>query len=65
MIARSAGVQGISMMVMFPLTFLSNAFVPAQTLPGGLETFVTINPVSAPHHGHPIWPTTAGHRRIG
>ncbi len=45
--ARSAqAVQGISMMVMFPLTFLSNAFVPAETLPGWLEAFVRINPVS-------------------
>jgi ABC-2 type transport system permease protein len=46
-IARSAqAVQGISMMVMFPLTFLSNAFVPTQTMPGWLQTFVEINPVS-------------------
>ncbi|GAA3207653.1 ABC transporter permease [Actinocorallia longicatena] len=45
--ARSAqSVQGISMMIMFPLTFLSNAFVPAETLPGWLQTFVKINPVS-------------------
>jgi len=46
-VARSAqAVQGISMMVMFPLTFLSNAFVPADTLPSWLQTFVKINPVS-------------------
>lgn len=46
-IARSAqSVQGISMMIMFPLTFLSNAFVPTETMPGWLETFVTVNPVS-------------------
>jgi ABC-2 type transport system permease protein len=42
--ARS--VQAISMMIMFPLTFLSNAFVPADTLPSGLEAFVNVNPVS-------------------
>jgi len=46
-VARSAqAVQGISMMIMFPLTFLSNAFVPADTLPSWLQTFVRINPVS-------------------
>ena len=46
-IARSAqAVQGISMMFMFPLTFSSNAFVPTQTMPGWLQTFVKINPVS-------------------
>src|SRR3954464_7463143 len=46
-IARSArSVQGISMMILFPLTFLSNAFVPIDTLPPALQTFVKINPVS-------------------
>lgn len=46
-LARSArAVQGYSMMVLFPLTFLSNAFVPVGTLPGALRTFVKINPVS-------------------
>ncbi len=46
-IAKSArSVQGISMMILFPLTFLSNAFVPAKTLPGWLEAFTKVNPVS-------------------
>jgi ABC-2 type transport system permease protein len=46
-IARSArSVQGFSIMILFPLTFLSNAFVPVDTLPGGLRDFVNINPVS-------------------
>ncbi|MDO8211637.1 ABC transporter permease [Conexibacter sp. CPCC 206217] len=46
-IARSAqSVQGISMMILFPLTFLSNAFVPVDTLPGWLQSFVNVNPVS-------------------
>ncbi|SDL42222.1 ABC transporter permease [Microbacterium azadirachtae] len=46
-IARTASsVQGISMMILFPLTFLSNAFVPVNTMPGWLQWFVNINPVS-------------------
>jgi len=46
-IARTASsVQGISMIVLFPLTFLSNAFVPADTLPNWLQWFVKINPIS-------------------
>jgi len=46
-IARSASsVQGISMLVLFPLTFLSNAFVPADTMPSWLQWFVDVNPVS-------------------
>jgi ABC-2 type transport system permease protein len=39
-------VQGMSMMIMFPLTFLSNAFVPEDTMPGWLQAFVQLNPVS-------------------
>ena len=46
-IGRSAqGVQAISLMVMFPLTFLSNAFVPTDTMPGWLQAFADANPVS-------------------
>jgi ABC-2 type transport system permease protein len=46
-VGRSAqGVQGISLMVMFPLTFLSNAFVPTETMPRWLEAFADVNPVS-------------------
>lgn len=46
-IGRSAqSVQAISLMIMFPLTFMSNSFVPADTLPGWLKAFVDVNPVS-------------------
>ncbi|WP_379129666.1 ABC transporter permease [Paenibacillus sp. sgz500958] len=46
-IARSASsVQGISMIVLFPLTFLSNAFVPVDTMPNWLQWFVKMNPIS-------------------
>ena len=46
-IGRSASsVQGLSMMILFPLTFLSNAFVPVNTLPSGLKWFAEYNPVS-------------------
>ncbi|HET8739991.1 MAG TPA: ABC transporter permease [Acidimicrobiia bacterium] len=34
-------------MVIMPLTFISNAFVPADTLPPVLQTFAEWNPVSA------------------
>jgi ABC-2 type transport system permease protein len=46
-IARTAStVQGVSLLILFPLTFLSNAFVPIDTLPSWLQTFVNINPLS-------------------
>ncbi len=37
----NAGFMGI-----FPLTFLSNVFVDPTTLPGPLEAFVAVNPIS-------------------
>ncbi|NUT20690.1 MAG: ABC transporter permease [Hamadaea sp.] len=46
LLRTAQAVQGIGMMIMFPLTFLSNAFVPLQTLPGWLQAFVRINPVT-------------------
>jgi len=36
----------VSMMVMFPLTFVSNVFVDPETLPSWLQGFVEINPIS-------------------
>jgi ABC-2 type transport system permease protein len=39
-------VMNAGFMALFPLTFLSNAFVPPETLPRGLEAFVDVNPIS-------------------
>jgi oleandomycin transport system permease protein len=39
-------VQGLGALVMLPLTFGSNVFVPAETMPAWLRWFVEINPVS-------------------
>lgn len=39
-------VMGVSMMVLFPLTFMSNVFVDPSTMPSGLQTVVEANPVS-------------------
>ncbi|MFC8699560.1 ABC transporter permease [Streptomyces parvus] len=39
-------VMGVSMMVIFPLTFLSNVFVDPQTMPGWLQAFVNNSPVT-------------------
>jgi ABC-2 type transport system permease protein len=39
-------VMGVSMMVIFPLTFLSNVFVDPETMPGWLQAFVNVNPVT-------------------
>jgi ABC-2 type transport system permease protein len=65
--ARSASsVQGIAFLFIFPLTFLSNALVPVATLPGWLQAFVKVNPISHlvaavrelvnnGHIGHDFW----------
>ena len=39
-------VMNAGFMALFPLVFLSNIFVDPQTLPGWLEAFVGVNPVS-------------------
>ncbi|MEO3751551.1 ABC transporter permease [Streptomyces sp. B6B3] len=39
-------VMGVSMMVLFPLTFLSNILVEPETMPGWLQAFVDVNPVT-------------------
>ncbi|GAC70449.1 ABC transporter permease [Gordonia soli] len=46
LMSKASAVQGISMLIMFPLTFMSNAFVPVDTMPGWLQGFVKVNPVS-------------------
>ena len=49
--ARSAdAVQGIVFVVIFPLTFVSNAFVPVQSMPDALQWVASWNPISA-HRG--------------
>ncbi len=40
-------INNVSFIVLFPLTFVSNAFVPADTLPTPLRIFAEWNPVSA------------------
>ena len=39
-------VMGVSMMVLFPLTFASNIFVDPRTMPSWLETIVGANPIT-------------------
>jgi oleandomycin transport system permease protein len=47
MLARSSGaVQGLSFLIVFPLTFGSSTFVKASTLPDWLQGWVSINPVT-------------------
>lgn len=39
-------VMGVSMMVLFPGTFLSNILVQPDTMPGWLQGFVQVNPIT-------------------
>ena len=43
--AESAG--SMMFFVVFPLTFLSSAFVPIESMPGWLQAFANINPVTS------------------
>lgn len=40
-------INNASFMVIFPMTFVANTFVPAENLPGPLQAFAEWNPVSA------------------
>ncbi|MFV0316002.1 MAG: ABC transporter permease [Microthrixaceae bacterium] len=40
-------INNASFMVIFPLSFVANTFVPVEDLPGPLQTFAEWNPVSA------------------
>ena len=40
-------VNNAAFIIIFPLTFVANTFVPLDTLPGPLQTFAEWNPVSA------------------
>jgi oleandomycin transport system permease protein len=47
MTVRSAGaVQGVMFLLVFPLSFGSNTFVRVSTMPGWLQAFVDVNPLS-------------------
>jgi oleandomycin transport system permease protein len=45
-VRESGAVQGLGFLIMFPLTFGSNMFVPTASLPGWLQGWVKVNPVT-------------------
>ncbi len=42
----SSAVSSLSLLVLFPLTLASNIFVDPKTMPGWLQAFIDVNPVS-------------------
>ncbi len=47
MIARTPGaVQGVMMLLIFPLTFGTSTFVPVDTMPGWLQSVADVNPLT-------------------
>ncbi|MCG8965929.1 MULTISPECIES: ABC transporter permease [Streptomyces] len=46
MLRTEKSVMSVSMMVIFPLTFLSNVFVDPRTMPGWLQAFVNNSPIT-------------------
>lgn len=40
-------INNVSFLILFPLTFISNAFVPSDTLPAPLQAIAEVNPVSS------------------
>ena len=46
LVRESGAVQGLGFLVLFPLTFGSTTFVKADTMPGWLQAWVRVNPVT-------------------
>lgn len=46
LVKTAQAVEGISSAILFPLAFLSGAFVPTSTLPSWLQDFVNVNPLT-------------------
>jgi oleandomycin transport system permease protein len=46
LVRESGAVQGLGFLVLFPLTFGSTTFVKAETMPGWLQAWVKVNPVT-------------------
>ncbi|MGY4645003.1 ABC transporter permease [Cellulomonas sp. URHB0016] len=45
-VRTSGAVQGIMFLIIMPLSFASNVFVPTDSLPSWMQTFVTYNPLT-------------------
>jgi len=64
MVRSPDAVMGVAFMLVFPLTFLSSAFVPINTLPNVLQWIATVNPMSVlvaavrTLFGNPLAPVT-------
>ena len=66
MVSSPEAANSLGFMVVFPLTFISSAFVPVESMPSGLQWFAEINPftivvdamralwIGAPA-GHSVW----------
>jgi oleandomycin transport system permease protein len=46
LVSNPGTVQGVGFLFMFPLTFGSSTFVPVETMPGWLQAWVKVNPVT-------------------
>lgn len=46
LVSSPEAANGIGFTLIFPLTFISSAFVPVESMPAGLEQFAEYNPVS-------------------
>ena len=64
MVRSPDAVMGVAFMVVFPLTFLSSAFVPIESLPNVLQWIASLNPGErdgrgdAQLFGNPLAPVT-------
>ncbi|GAB2659937.1 ABC transporter permease [Gordonia jinhuaensis] len=46
LMSKASAVQGVSMLILMPLTFTSNIFVPPTTMPSWVRSIAKVNPIS-------------------
>lgn len=46
LVREPGGVQGITLLTLFPLAFGTNMVAPTETMPGWLQAWVNVNPVT-------------------
>ena len=71
-VRTSGAVQGVMFLLIFPLSFGSSTFVPVGSMPGWLQAFTKVNPITqlvdvvrglmvgGPVAGHLLWTAVWG-----
>ena len=46
LVSSPEAANGVGFTLIFPITFISSAFVPVESMPAGLQEFAEVNPIT-------------------